>query len=294
MHKTSSSSKPPLWVLWILPLLLTLGLIFLTLKPKQKSWTGQGGLPSTPSKRILDIWRNTSFTQVDRNDSFAESLKSIPFAFVNSPPDTNQFIQRQEALDVARHFLYGLAYKDAKEYMSFRALVDSFKLDKSLREYRVSELRSVFPDETDIETLSASDLIQKWFQSRFIPRGTNGLVLRDQTLDQLVLGISLEESAFTVERLKSLPMPLNLFVTKGPNDGYADQKSWISFEPSPDVLLKKYGFLDYLIIKLHVRPKIDPPMPVFVSFYWDSSRNKWLPLEHAIPYAEPRRQDYAF
>ena len=295
MKSSSTQAGSRQWLLLLLlavPLTLT---IVILLKPKQKSWTEEGRVRSTRAETILEKWSKANFVTIERSDTFEQSLGDIPFSFTNTASGPNeQSFQREQAVKSVREILYGLAYKDSDAFLNFRVPVSTFTLDSGLKAYRTSEMKKVFGAAGGIESLQPIELVEKWFQSRFIPRGTNGLVLHDQTLGKLAVGIAIEQSALIVERLDALPDSLNIFVTKEPNSGYVDQKSWTVFDPTPTAMLKKNGHLDCLIIKLHLKPQVDPPMPIFFRCYWDSARKKWLPYEHAIPYADARRQDYAF
>src|SRR2546427_8943734 len=89
--------------LWFLPMFLVIGLTILTLKPNPQSrWVRQGRVPSLPSEKVLAPWRATTFTPIERSAGFENTLQNIDFHLVNSFPNTDQSVQREEAINSVR------------------------------------------------------------------------------------------------------------------------------------------------------------------------------------------------
>jgi hypothetical protein len=74
--------------------------------------------------------------------------------------------------------------------------------------------------------------------------------------------------------------------------GFFHQDHSVSFEPSVSLLASKEGRVRFAVVKLQIKTKSDPPMPVFISYYWVPGYEKWLPLELGIPYSPRRRHGF--
>jgi hypothetical protein len=281
-------------LLWTLPILLAMGLIVLMFKPARKSWVEEGRQPSLPAQKVLELWESTAFIPVERSSDFEASLESISTSFVNMPPSAFKNIMREEALEMVKDFLYALRYKDADAFLRFRLPVSTFKVETDLLTYRHTQLKNEFPEQQAVLSAKPEDVARNWFMAAFVPRNTNGVRMPDKQLSQAVEGISIAASAFYFEQTTTIPEPLNVFVTKEPNNGYVETRSFVAFSPNPASMLVEHGYLNVLTTRLHLQPVQDPPMPIFFRFYWDEGRQKWLPWEHAIPLTEGHRQNYAF
>src|SRR5437660_1665495 len=242
-QRSSAGNRIGKLALWFLPMFLVIGLTILTVRPAPLStWLRQGRVPSLPSEKVLEIWRAPTFTPIDRSAGFENTLQNIEFHWVNSFPNTNQSVQREEAMNSVRHFLFALAFKDSNEYLEFRLPVKTFTVDQEITKYRLSILQRISKDQVDLSKLPPSEVLERWFLSKFIPLGTNGAVLYDQALGQIITGISVGESAFFIERRKTLPIALELFVAKNsPNAGVWHQHSFTSFSPAMQTSLKNNG-----------------------------------------------------
>lgn len=74
--------------------------------------------------------------------------------------------------------------------------------------------------------------------------------------------------------------------------GFFHENHSVIFEPSVSSLAGQDGLVRFAVVKLQVKTKSDPPMPVFISYYWVPSYEKWLPLELGIPYSPRRRHGF--
>lgn len=278
------------FVLLAFPLFLLVFWTLLVVKPKPRTWIQQGRMPS--STNVLQLWRQTDFIPIERSSNFTTRLREIPFIHSSAPGPTDD--QRQTAVEAAQDFLLAFGYKDIEAYRRFRLPVRTYTLDDGMMRYRYSRLKEVFPDAEELRELRTEAIIDLWFQSMFVPLDSKGTFLHKQTLRQIITGFSPDQSAFFYERRSNMPPPLNLFVTQTNNNGYFEQRPFVTFSPNPETLLARYQALDILTMRLHIATQHDPPMPIYFRLYWDDERTKWLPMEHAIPYALQREHNYAF
>lgn len=278
------------FVLLAFPLFLLVFWTLFVVKPKPRTWTEQGRMPS--STNVLQLWRQTVFIPIQRDSNFAARLREIPFIHSAAPGPTDD--QRQAALEAAQDFLLAFGFKDVEAYRRFRLPMRTYALDDGMMRFRYSRLKEVFPDAEELREPRAEAIIDLWFQSMFVPYDSKGNILHEQSLRQIITGLSTDQSAFFYERRRNMPPPLNLFVTQTNNNGYFEQRPFVTFSPNPETLLARSQALDVLTMRLHIATQHDPPMPIYFRFYWDDERRKWLPMEHAIPYAPLRKHDYAF
>ena len=277
-------------VLLAFPLFLLGFWALLVVKPKPKTWIQQGRMPS--STNVLQLWRQARFIPVNSGTNLVMKLRELPFIHLSAPGSTED--QRQAAVEAAKDFLLAFGLKDVEAYQRFRLPVKTYALDESVMRFRYSRLQEVFPGAMVLREFRPEAIIDLWFQSMFIPLDSKGTILHEQPLQQIITGFSTDQSGFFFERRSNMPPPLNLFVTQTNNNGYFEQGPFVTFSPKPEALLAKYHALDTLTMRLHITTQHDPPMPIYFRFYWDDERRKWLPMEHAIPYALFRKHNYAF
>lgn len=245
-----------------------------------------------PSTNVLQLWRQADFIPIEHGSNFVTRLKGIPFIHSGALGLTDD--QRQAAVEAAQNFLLAFGFKDLEAYRRFRLPVKTYTLDDGMMRFRFFRLKELFPDTEELREARTEAIIDLWFQSMFVPLDSKGTTLHEQTLQQIITGFSTDQSAFFFERRSNMPPPLNLFVTQTNNNGYFEQRSFVTFSPTPEALLAKHHALDILTMRLHIATQHDPPMPIYFRFYWDDERRKWLPVEHAIPYALQRKHNYAF
>lgn len=258
------------------------------------SWAEQGRVPSLPSATVIALWSNVNFVSISNAAAVTELTKGIPITWRRMPSDlTLREAQESEALETVRLLLLSFAFRDTNAFLRFRLPITNWVTDEPLFGYRAQQVMQIYAN-APREAVSPRDVALMWFTSRFYPPGTNGVYQVNLQLKALINAFCADESAIYLERRSTLPSALNFLVTKSPNNGYVELKAFVSFVPSPKAVLEKIGCLDCLVIKLHVRPVLDPPMPLYFGFYWEPDAQKWLPSDYAIPFAEPRKQDYGF
>lgn len=277
-------------VLLAFPLFLLVLWTLSVVKPKPRTWIQQGRMP--PSTNVLQLWRQADFIPIEHGSNFVTRLKGIPFIHSGALGLTDD--QRQAAVEAAQNFLLAFGFKDLEAYRRFRLPVKTYTLDDGMMRFRFFRLKELFPDTEELREARTEAIIDLWFQSMFVPLDSKGTTLHEHTLQQIITGFSTYQSAFFFERRSNMPPPLNLFVTQTNNNGYFEQRSFVTFSPTPEALLAKHHALDILTMRLHIATQHDPPMPIYFRFYWDDERRKWLPVEHAIPYALQRKHNYAF
>lgn len=272
-----------------LPLFLVGLMLVQVLKPKPKSWAEQGRVAS--STNVLELWREADFVAVDSEADIRAAVSGISFSYAgrSAPSDS----QKSAAERVATDFLLAFALKDLNAYRRFRLPTNQHEFGMAAMAYRLESLqeRGILSVTEAVD--DGRSVVDGWFHLMFMPAKSQRNPV-SQDLSRIVTHVAPGASGFHFEDRTSLSPKLNLFVTATNNNGYFEQGPFVTFSPSPEKLLSEKGRIYYLTMWLHVATQLDPPMPIYFRFYWDDRQAKWIPTEHAIPYAQFRAHAYAF
>jgi hypothetical protein len=104
-------------------------------------------------------------------------------------------------------------------------------------------------------------------------------------------GVALEQSEIHILEATT-PPPLISHSSGSVNLGTFHDTHSITFLPSVSSLAGRDGSVMFAVVRLHLKSKSDPPMPILLLYYYAPDYEKWLPLELGIPYSTRRRHGF--
>ena len=184
-------------------------------------------------------------------------------------------------------------------FQAFRFPIADGEFDKEILNYRMNYLKQHNPNSSQLSLNDPGLICKEWwdylhsldveFHANDVKYATN-VYYGSGFLKE----VSFETALLLVEEVKQMPPPLDHFVTSFGNDGYFNVAPIFHFNPSPQEILEKDGKVQYATMRFNVKTLKQPPMPVFFRFYWLSTSNKWLPIEHAMPSSKKKHHSFCF
>jgi hypothetical protein len=176
---------------------------------------------------------------------------------------------------------------DYSDYQRFRFPVKEGRFDIALIGFRLKRLQEL--NAPGAQRLDGNDGFQvdeawwKYWNSK-----------KEAYCTECVEEANLDQALIVVQKETKASRALNYFITSFPNYGYLQRTPVFLFEPSPEKLLQEQGTLLYATVSFILKPRGDPPHPVFCRFYWVERYGKWLPLEFGTSYPGERKWNFNF
>jgi hypothetical protein len=277
--------------LLVLPILAFIAFVMLKKHPPTKNWDAAGRV--RPDQAAYQYWANDNFNSITPTDTFRESVYSIPITTSNlilTP------IQKDDLHREVYNLLRAFSEPSYEYFKAFRFPITNGEFNVDILNYRIEYLAN-----HNDKHLSLNDpelICKEWWDAMLEAYKSDTNTTSFATNQYYGVGfmkeVSFDSALLSVEEANQIPQALNFFVTSFQNDGYFDVAPIFHFRPSPEEILKREHTIQYAIMRLNVKTTRQPPMPVYFRFYWLSSSNKWLPIEHAMPSSKHKKISFCF
>lgn len=270
-------------------------LVVLLLHKSHRARMEHGVVFSPAQVKILKAWASLEYTPIDHTPAFRDAVCSLHIADDSRYPDERP----ARALPITiLDFLY--AYHDGtwEAFSRFAIPITNITVSPERLRSRFDVLQNLkkllkLQNTLAISENDAISILRGFWELCNGPYDRS--VLGDDAdyfRTDFLEAVAFERSAAHVKVSTAQPSLYSHAMIPEESIGFFHEKHSVIFEPSVSSLTAQEGLVRFAVVKLQVKTKSDPPMPVFISYYWVPGYEKWLPLELGIPYSPRRRHGF--
>lgn len=270
-------------------------LVVLLLHKSHRARIEQGVVFSPDQVKVLKAWASLEYTPIDHTPDFRNAVCSLHIADDSRHPNERAV---HALTNTILDFLY--AYHDGtwQSFSRFAIPITNITANPERLRNRVAIFQNLkkqfkLQNTPAISENDAISVLRGFWELCNGPYNRSALGAdADYFRTDFLEAVAFEQSAARVLVSTAQPSLYSYAMITEESIGFFHENHSVIFEPSVSSLAGQDGLVRFAVVKLQVKTKSDPPMPVFISYYWVPSYEKWLPLELGIPYSPRRRHGF--